>query len=143
MKIQDVIPILQPKSGTTASVIMNILALEEKLASPMDQTVYFRWGLKSQIKRLSHLKKRYEGICKYYNRMTLDDLISRLIEQERFLKEVVPSIRPLFAQSIMSGSILGQISMLKDYIELKGKINPLPSIAELTKDPDLLLQMLE
>jgi hypothetical protein len=143
MNIQPLISILQPKSDTTSSVIFNILVLEDKLASPENQSEYFRWGIQSQIELHTHLLKQYESIRKNYNRMPLDELISRLIERQQFLKDVVPPIRPRFARSMIYGSTVGQISILKDYIQLKARIDMLPPIEELRLDSELLLQILD
>ena len=74
--------------------------------------------------------------------MPLDVLLARRIEQERFLKEMVPNILPLFARSMMRGSTSGQIRMLNEYILMKARKDPLPPINELRHNPDLLLQIL-
>ena len=63
-------------------------------------------------------------------------------EQQRFLREVVPGIYPLFARAMVMGNTVGKIDKLSDFIGIKAIMDRLPAINKLKDDQGLLLRLL-
>lgn len=118
--------IVKPQSQLIR-IILDYGVIVQKLKNSESQSWYFIRGYKSNIDRLENLKKEYEEIRKQFNKLSLDDLICKLTENQAnkdfFIGRNVNTILLMHISSLSS-----QIKYNKELIEIKRRVKHLKSI---------------
>lgn len=133
MIVQDVFDSLRPQSSLSrlAGLLNDILALEDRLSRPDDQSVYFRWGLSNHKAHLKKLHRQYSKFRYHFNDHTVDDFLDELNGRKAFLRDVVPSIESRNVRYIAKTDSVEIIAEMKDMVVLKGIVDTLPDLDEL------------
>lgn len=142
ISITDVINHITPSHNRIAKFIMSTLKLEEKLAHPEKQSVYFRWAMRNNEKYHRWTTDDYVKLREEFNEWSIDDLIAAKEEEKRVLREKVPTISPRFSKAFMRGACISRINKYNDYLSVKSITVTLPPWEDLKDDPELLRRIL-
>jgi len=131
-----------PKGYTNLStIILDILALEEKIKSLMSQSTYFRWSIDLQLKRLEGMTKYFEMSRFFLNDTMMETLLEDLDAGNQFIELCVPHLEPEIAVEMKRKAEI-KLQQIRDFIRIKQITDCLPPIPVLKSDPELLAKII-
>jgi hypothetical protein len=135
---EDILSVIIKKetcSDKAATLIREILVLEQTLKNPEKQSFYFKKGIESRIGELKILKEQYNQIKALVNGNELEDLQEKISQRELKLQEWKDRVgSPMFIKYMMIASCESSINYLRSMMNIKNKYRTLKRIEEYSQE---------
>lgn len=147
ISFNKIIPFITEKlpNSTVATLILDCLILDDKLAHPEKQSWYFKAGLKGQQQRLETLEKRYEEMREQFNTMSRDEWMEYIaIHKEKALNIRKESNGYLSQIQLIAIEMSeGLVRYGEEMLALKARLQELRPFREYKEHPEELELILE